>query len=141
MSDVKSYAADQVIVTWGPFLLTGFAPGDAIQIVRNADGWTTQRGIGGEVARSRMGDDGARITLSFLQTAAINAFLSAAYRTDRLNRDQIFPIMVKDNSGNSLHVGEECWIAKPPDSTYAEEAGSRDWIFEVAHMEDTNAGN
>lgn len=138
---VKSYAAAEVIVTFGAIIIDGFADGDAIQVIPNADSWTSQRGIGREVSRSRMGDEGAIVTLTLLQTAAINAVLSAIFKLDRINRDQVFPLMIKDNSGFSLHTAMEAWIMRKPDGTYAEEATGRAWVFEVAEMDDVHGGN
>jgi len=138
---VHTYAPDQVTVVFGPVVLEGFAPDSLVSVEYEEDLWTKQVGADGHVARSKTNNATARVTVRLMQTSMSNDLLSAIALLDRHANEGVFPLMIKDNSGRSLHVAESAWIARPPNVEYAREAGTREWIFDTGQMESFVGGN
>ena len=138
---LKTYDPGQVSVTFGPVILSGFADGEQIVVEPNVESFTLHMGAQGDGARTRSRDKSARVTVRLLQTSASNDLLSAIQNLDRAGGLGIFPLMVKDNGGRSIHLAENAWLVAPPSSAYGAEAGAREWIFETDSMEDFNGGN
>ena len=138
---VKTYDPGQVSVTFGPIILSGFGDGEQIMVEPNVESFTLLMGAQGEGARTRSRDKSARVTVRILQTSETNDLLSAVQNLDRAAGEGIFPLMVKDNGGRSIHLAESAWIVAPPSAAYGAEAGVREWIFETDSMEDFIAGN
>lgn len=138
---VHTYAPDQVTVVFGPVVLEGFAPDSLVAVEYEEDLWTKQVGADGHVARSKTNNATARVTVRLMQTSMSNDMLSAIAQLDRHANEGVFPLMIKDNSGRSLHVAESAWITRPPNSEYAREAGTREWAFDTGQLESFVGGN
>ncbi len=138
---VKTYDPGQVSVVFGPNILSGFADGEQILVEANEDAFSLLMGAQGEGARTRSRDRSARVTVRLLQTSITNDVLSAILALDRLAGEGILTLMVKDNSGRSLHLAESAWVVREPASPFGDEAGAREWIFETDHMLHNIAGN
>ncbi len=141
MGQLKTYNPGQVSVTFGPNILSGFGDGSITTVVRNEDTWTHKKGTDGKGTRSKSNNKGGIITVTLDQASSANAVLSTIAKVDELSATQILPIVVRDASGNTLHTGEEAWIAKPPDSELGRESLDREWTFQVDDLEMFDGGN
>lgn len=130
------YSADQVTITFGVIKLEGYGPDTFVKVERNEDSFMSKVGADGEVARTRNLNRTGKVTATLLQTSASNKLLQAALIADELtpNGLSIFPLMVKDNSGNAIWVAKEAWIMKPAATEGAREVGTREWVFECATL-------
>lgn len=138
MPTTQLYSADQVLVSWGPIMMNegGRGPDTFCKVERNEDSFKRKAGADGEQVRSRSLDRSGKITMTLMQTSAINARLQAAMLADEAspNGVGIFPLMVKDYGGNTLWVAPETWIVKPAAHEMAAEAGTREWVFECSNL-------
>lgn len=105
--------------------------------------YTTKVGVDGEVVRTKSNDKRLQATVTVLQTSAGNALLQTlhALDTNSSNGAGVGPFMVKDRNGFTLYTGAQCWVAQPPDPDFGKEAGTRDWIIEVANCDGFEGGN
>ena len=120
MSATKTYDADQVSISIAGFPIdSGYADGEFLRVVQEADDFTDEVGTDGEVVRSKTNDRRANIFIILMQTASGNGALSALSNLDLLtaNGAGIAPFLVKDNNGNQLYTGAACWVRRPPDVT------------------------
>lgn len=136
-----NYDPKAVNIVWGiPF--SGFADGTFLRVEFNEDAFSLSVGSDKDATRARVNNDSGRFTVTLKQASLTNQFLSFAHEADKASPtgDGIQPMMVKDNSGTSLHTAEFCWIVKSAPAEYAREPGAREWIFETDIMIN-NVGN
>ncbi len=128
---VKTYDPKQVIVTFGGVPISGFADGTFISVSPNNDRFTKAVGADGEVARSKSVDYSHEVTLTLLQTALSNAYLTGILTADQLTNEGKLPLSITDLSGTTLMLWPEAWIRVEPDVEFAKETGERAWVFDT----------
>ena len=135
------YYPNDVIIVFGPLVLTGLAK-DMVTVRPNADAFTYQVGAYGDGVRSRSNDNSATVTVTLMQGSSSNDELSALHIADRYKPRGIgsLPLMIKDNSGTSMHQAAEAWITNFPEDAYSTEAGTRPWVF-LAHAMQHHVGS
>jgi len=130
------YAPDEVILTFGPIILGGFAEGTFINWEYDEDFFSLVMGVDGEAARGKSNNNSATITALLMQTSVTNDLLSAIHALDILspNGDGVQPMLLKDNNGRTLQTAEKAWIQKPPATGFnrAPDA-NREWVFRTNH--------
>lgn len=138
---VKTYAADEMIVTFGPVVMSEFGQDSLVTVEMNEDLFTLQMGADGRGVRSKTSNRSARITVTLMQSSASNDLLSAIAQLDSQSNEGVFPLMIKDGSGRSIHTAESAWITRAPTAEYGREAGEREWIFETDRLDSFVGGN
>lgn len=128
---VKTYDPAQVIITVNGIIISGYADGTFVTVERDSDSWSKQIGADGDGTRSKSNDKSGKITISLMQSAESNEVLSALALLDEQTGGGAVPVLIKDNSGTSLHVAETAWIVKPATAEYGKEAGPREWVFDT----------
>jgi hypothetical protein len=131
-ASLYEYYPDQVVVVFGPLIISG-ASDTIVSVQYNTSAFSLKVGAYGDSVRSRTNDHSATITVTLLQGSGSNNELSAIHFADRHmpGGTGIFPLMVKDNSGATLHSAATAWIRDPPASTFGTEAQDREWTFET----------
>ena len=138
---VKTYDPAQVALIFGGVEIGGYADGTFVTVARDEDAFSLQIGTNGEGVRSKSNNKSGTFTFTLLQSSASNAILSAIAQLDELTNAGVFPAMVKDNSGSSIHTAETAWIQKVPDSEYSKEAGPREWVIRTNNLQPFVGGN
>lgn len=139
--DLKTYAKDEVIVTFGSHQVQGFADGDTITCVRDGRNWSMAPGDDGEVTRSKLVAKHGRVTLVLKASSDSNDVLSGIAELDYRTGAGVLPLSVRDLSGRSLHFCENAFIEGIPDAAYAQEAGSREWVILCPNLNGFIGGN
>jgi len=137
----KTYNPAQVAVIFNGHQISGYADGSFVTVARDEDAFSLVVGSSGEGVRSKSNNKSGTITVTLLQSSGSNAFLSGFAELDELSGGGQGPLLVKDNSGDSLHVCESAWIQKVPDAEYSREAGSREWVFRTDSLISHVGGN
>ena len=138
---MKEYNAADVSIIVAGVPVSGFGDGDFITVERDEDAFTKQVGTDGEVTRSKSNNKTGTATLTLMQTSAANALLSALAALDELSGDGVGPFQLKDNSGNTIHAAQNSWVRKMPSSTWAREAGPREWVIDLDKLNAYEGGN
>lgn len=138
---MKTYDPKKILVIVGGVPLSGFADGSFVRVARNNDMWTMSTGADGEGTRSKSNDRSGTIEVTLKQTSRSNQYLSNLALADELDNAGVVPGMVKDGMGATLHLAEQLWVKKRPDSEYAKEAGDRVWVLETDVLTMSEAGN
>ncbi len=141
MAQLKTYDYNQVAVIIGGTQATGVAEGEAVTVEQDADAWALTIGADGEQTRSKSNNNAGTVTLKLMQTSDMNDILTAFYNADKLSNNGKFPLMIKDNSGRSLHVAEQAWVQKLPKVGYGAEASEREWVIRTGELVNNIAGN
>lgn len=143
---MKLYNANEVTcsVSGIPIHKTaGYADGEFIRIEYEADGVVDVVGTDGEVTASLSNDERALVTLILMKSSDSNDLLSALYAKQVATkmRTGVGALLIKDNSGRSLHQATSCWIRKLPNVAYGREVASVEWAIRCAKLKSTLAGN
>lgn len=132
---LRVYDPKDVFIVFGPAgSLRGFVSGTFIGVSKKSNAYASFAGVDGEYARSRNSDQGAFITVSLMQDSASNVALSIAHIADLEAGAGVFPLLIKDDSGNSIYEASKAWIVKFPDANYGKTAEGRDWMFETDRL-------
>ena len=138
---VKTYDPKQVVLTVEGVQMSGFVEGSFITVARNEDAWSLQVGTDGEGTRSKSNNKSGRITFTLMQSSDSNAIMSALALRDEVSNSGAVPVLLKDNSGDSLYMCETAWVVKFPDSTFETDATGREWVLETDVLTCYVAGN
>lgn len=137
-----TYDPKKVVVSWGPVLFSGFADGTFINAARNNQGVNLVVGATGDGARAISNDRSGIVTLTLLQTAAVNALLSGIAKSDEISGDGVHPFLIKDLGGLDLVKSANMWIQKLADYNRGREIGDGNtaWAFETDNLDIFHGG-
>ena len=130
----KTYDPLQVSVIVGAHIVTGFADGTFVSVERNNQTFELVSGASGETARSKSNDRSGTITITLLQTSESNSVLQGFATADELSNSGKFPVIVKDNNGESLYEATEAWIQQPATAEFSKEISEREWVLETGQL-------
>ena len=137
----SGYNTAEVNVIVGGVTITGFAEGTGIEIERDEDTFTKQTGSNGEVTRTMRNNRGGSMIFTLLQGSESNLVLSNLHNIDENTGAGAFPVIVKDNSGVSIHESTTAWVKKPAKVTYATAHESKVWTLDCAQLIGSVGGN
>lgn len=130
----KTYDPLQVSVILGSHIVTGFADGTFVSIERNNQTFELVSGASGETARAKSNDRSGTVTITLMQTSESNSVLSGFAAADELSNSGKFPIIVKDNNGDSLYEATEAWVQQPASVEFSKEISEREWVLETGEL-------
>lgn len=138
---LKHYDPAQVVITYSVFKLEGTAPDGRVNIVF-PDGFGHVVGTDEEVARFKINDPTARVTVPLLQTSVLNDTLTTLFLADKASPNGVpNPLFIKDLNGTSLFMAAGAWIVKIPDVQYIGGIATREWAFQTGAMIPYLGGN
>lgn len=137
---LKTYNAADLTVTFGPVVMSGFGPDTVVSVEMNEDLFTLQVGADGHATRSKTSNRSARITVTLAQSSMANDLLSGIAALDAKSNEGVYPLLIKDGSGRSIHSAKNAWITRVPTAEYGKEAGTREWVFETDCLDENIVG-
>lgn len=139
---MKTYDPSQVDILLAiAYEVTGFAESSMINLSRNSENFVTSVGARGQSQRLHKTDGTYTLEITLAQTSPSNALLNAFATIDSVSRRGIFPVFIKDSSGQSLFLAQACWISKTPDASYSNGIESRTWNITCDDVAFSLAGN
>ena len=126
---VRTYDPKNVIVTIGGVPMSGFSDGTFLEIDRNEPTWNVVVGADGLVTRGKTNNFSGTLTLTLKQSSPSNDVLSGLMAIDEATNRGVFPILVKDLSGNSIYFGGRCWVTQYANSTFGKDISDRQWVL------------
>ena len=124
----------QLSVIVGPYIVKGFSE-TMVSISRATDAFTMIVGADGEATRVKSNDNSATITITLQQGSPSNDDLSKIATADRLGSVGIFPLLIKDNLGNTVMSAPTAFISKVPDIVFAKTHQDRAWVIMTDNIE------
>lgn len=131
---MATYSAKDVHITFGPYLITGYAEDSFVDVDYNDDAMKLTVGCGGEYVRSQTNNLSAKVKIRLLDTALANTLLYSTYVLDRFTKKGALPLVIVNSRTGTSHSGA-AWISKPPSQSYAMESKSREWELESGSLE------
>lgn len=127
---IKQYDPKKVAVILGPHIVTGFADGTFVSMVRTGDQWNHKSGADGEEMRSKTNDRRGELTLTLMASSSSNSYLQGLLTADELTSEGGAPLLIKDISSDAGLVSSEyVWVKKDPDFVRAREDQSVTWVL------------
>lgn len=141
MKKLAHYDASRINITFGPFLLVGTAT-EGRCTLEFPEGFGFVVGTDGEVARFKINDDTARVTVPLLQTSDANRWLNELYQADRNSPTGApQPFSAVDLNGSSVFITPGAWIVGLPQVRYVQGVEAREWVFQCSAGLWTLGGN
>ncbi len=128
---VKTYNSRQVFIACGEEAISGLADDTFVTLEQKGNGVISKSGVDGEVARAIDPNEQYTIRFVLLQTGTSNAFLQEQYVKDMRYGNGIFPILIKDMTGQTVFSADAAWVSKQPTRTYGKDTVNREWTLET----------
>jgi hypothetical protein len=129
---LHTYDPAEVTVGIGGAIMSGYTDGTFVEIARNEATWNSVVGADGIVTRGKTNNRSGTLTLTLKQSSPSNDILSALLVADELTNGSVFPVIVKDLSGNSLYFSAQAYITTFPSSTFSKDITDRSWVIFLA---------
>jgi hypothetical protein len=123
------YDGNQLSVVFGMTPLTGFAKDTSLRIERENPQYKYNTDLHGNVSRSRVNDNSAKITITLMKASSSNELLSSYVELDRQSDSGTFPILIKDASSTDLFMSASASIMQVPSNEYGEEEKTKEWVI------------
>lgn len=130
---VKTYAPGKTIVTFLGQIVSGFGE-EIVTCKRTEEVFKLETGADGEVSRRQTANKAGEVQIHCKMTSDANFKLGTILHTDKLVGQQIGPVMIQDNLGNTLWSGEG-WIRGWPEAKRAKDIGDQVWTIDCGELE------
>lgn len=83
----------------------------------------------------------ATIIIHLLQSSSSNDVFNSFVEADRLNDSGIFPIIIKDQNGNTIFACSAAYVKEISKISYGSENNTREWVIRVTgvtHLDENN---
>lgn len=132
---VRKYNPKQIILTAGPYAITGFSDGSYVRVEFDEDHFNKRTGTDGEVTRTQNNNYTGKVTFILDQASPANDLLSGLAALDRVSGDGIVPVTVRDINGTTIAFAQEAWVQKIADVDFANESQDREWVMDCGQMD------
>ncbi|NRA42484.1 MAG: DUF3277 family protein [Pseudomonadales bacterium] len=143
---VATYSPKKLVNSVAGETITGFSDSDIVTITLDEPKFVKYTSVDGTTSRSHNVSDSGRFVYTLNQTSAANQIFSGLLKADLANPDgsATFGLGVRDNntSGTGTYfLGTGAWVEGMPESGYAKEIGTREWVIEASNIEWNISGN
>lgn len=138
---VRSFDPKKFAIVFGGKIISGYQDGTFIIARRNQQAFNLKVGTDGEGTRVKTNDRSGQVEIHLMQSSPSNDDLSSIAAADELLNAGVNPLLIKDNTGNTLGTAATAWIQKLPDTEFGNEANGRSWILETDDLELFVGGN
>jgi hypothetical protein len=129
--NVTVFDFTQVLASFGPIAIQGFADGDAISVEYNGDRETKVVGADGNVVRVVSANKAATVTLRLQRGSPTAAAFRAWKKTTIKPLDQQ-PFRIRDIAAGIVHQSLIAWIGPEPAPSFSPDAPVEEWTIECA---------
>lgn len=129
--EVRTYNPDEVVISLGKHIVTGYAEDSFITVEPLGDGITSKSGCDGEIVRSIDPNNRYTVKLVVQYGSPTNRFLLNRLKIDKKNGRGTFPVLVKDLMGNEVFKTNVAWVTKPASFAKGKEAANKEWTLET----------
>lgn len=137
MAITKTYSAANITVWVGPTPIDDF---EVVTVKKTNDTVTIKEGTGGRIVRTISGSTAGEISIKFNQASPEQSDMSG-YATKVNGIVPFVPVLIKDNSGKSIHSMPEGTVVKIADATYGKESDDLEWMIIGSLPLHLNGGN
>jgi hypothetical protein len=129
------------LILVGGIRMQGFADGEGFSLELDDDLFQKVTGADGDTARARRHGLSGSAKITLLQTSPSNDILTGFAVADIVNNAGVVPLMVKDLLGTTTAFAAYAWVKKPAPLSAGKEVGNREWMLDIANVEQFIGGN
>lgn len=140
----NTYSPKRLIIAVAGQQLTGFGDSDMVTVALDEAHFTKYKSVDGEVSRSFNPTSSGSFTITLNQTSRANQILSGLLLADIADNtgNLVFPVTVRDlNSSDTFYLGTNCWVESMPESNFAKEIETREWVLQSEKIFFNISGN
>jgi hypothetical protein len=139
---LKFWDPDQFDLIVGPFVISGYAEGSAIEFEEDGDRFVVVKGLDGQTVRSKVMGKVGTFTVHLLNTSASNDVLSGLHITDihAAGGAGAVPVALRDKNGATTIACPLGWVMGFPKLTMADKAQDTPWKIQIVDYEMFVAG-
>lgn len=142
MAKIAHYSPEDVtVLIAGVLEVKGYVDGTFVTIEKDDAPYESQKTADGRVARLSNSDQTYQVTLTIHSLSEFNSILTNVWLVDEVTGQGKFPLMIKDNLGNSLFFSGTAWISVIPDINYSTEVTDRKWTITATQCSNYLGGN
>lgn len=144
MAAVKTYNANQVVVSFAGINMSELGEDEFVRIKRSTPAFGLTMSVDGKGTREQNNDDSATIEVVLMATSKVNVLLTAVHAGDKASKNGagIAPLVIKDlNSDTELHRAPQAWISEEPEVTFARGVKERVWKFMTDSLQSVHGGH
>ncbi len=130
----NTFDPNQLAVTIGTHIATGFAAGTMLTVTLDEQRYNTEVDAHGTSSRYKLNNNNATITLTLTQASPTNDVLSIFFNADRQADTGVFPITIKDNRGTSLISSLGCYVESTPSVSFGDTGNNREWVLKATDV-------
>jgi hypothetical protein len=135
MAYIKTYSPKAVGINWGGVPFYGFADGEFVTITPNSDLTDEVVGAQGDVALTKIANSTGTVTVTLLQNAETNLYLSNIYAAQHEANDIVRENMtIVDPSGSTLYECRDTHLKTAAAVTLSDGQNAKTWTFFVSKM-------
>ena len=136
MESFYTFDPCQISVIFNGAIICGFADNDFVEISYDVENMFSDHcSIDGQVTRIKNNDKRGTVVLKLNSTSSSNKVLSTMAQVDQKTQTAAGAILIKDQKGETVVTGANCWIAGWPKATIGKEIAVREWRIRVAQLE------
>lgn len=126
---MSTYDPKQNVMIFAHLTLDGFSDGTMISAKHLNPQTSSKVGGKGDVVVIISSDGRGEVEANLMQSAPMNAQLSAFYALGRNTGKILFPLMIRNLNESTVLSATSAWIIGPADSDFGVESGERKWRF------------
>jgi hypothetical protein len=135
MANIKTYAPQNVNISWGGVPFYGFADGEFVTVTPNSDLTDEVVGAQGDVALTKIANWTGTVTITLLQNADTNLYLSNIYSAQQRAADIVRENMtIVDPSGSTLYECRDTHLKTAAPVALSDGQNGKTWTFFVSNM-------
>ena len=139
---IRTYAPQDVRVSFGGIPITGMADGEFLTVTLNADMTDEVVGAQGDVALTKIANWTGTVTITLLQNAESNLMLSNLYAAQRYSSDVVRAnLTITDKSGSTLYDARDCHMKRAPDVSLSDGQNSKQWTWYSSNLVSISANS
>lgn len=132
---VRTYDPKQVICAINGVPMSGYTEGTFLELDRDEPTWSKVVGSDGLVTRGKTNNFSGTLTLTLKQSSPSNDVLSALLAVDEATNAGVFPVLIKDLSGNSVYFSARAWVTQYANSTFGKDISDRQWVLSLDQLD------
>ncbi len=136
-SEVKTYAPDEVFLTFGGYTVEGW---NSISLKRRIPRFKIIQGIRGKNTRVRNENNHTSIEMNVDLTSSVNKILSAIVSKDIETGGAVLHLSLIDKSGSEVFSSNEAFVVDEADRMYDSTMSARVWTIECLDSRYSDAG-
>lgn len=139
--EIYTYSAEEVQVVVGGQLATGYADGTFLTVRPAEARYTKVVGADGLTSRARSANRSGQIVLTLKQTSPFNDIMTGYMLADEAGDQGVFPVLVRDNKGRTLHFAASAWVETMPEQAFGKTIENREWVMDCGRIDSFVGGN